>query len=177
VDPNNDIRFLAVARIARARGNRGEVLADLYTDYPDRFASLREVWLEFAEQRRERVVLEGFWFHSGRLVLKIEGVESISAAERLSGAWVLIEPEQAVPLPEGCYFDHELAGCRVLDLAGAEIGRVSGIRKFSGNNLIAVEGGRGEILIPAVASFIKRVSIDERTILVDLPEGLIDLNE
>jgi 16S rRNA processing protein RimM len=159
------------------KGNRGEVLADLYTDYPERFASLRDVWLEFADGRRERAVLEGHWFHGGRPVLKFAGVDSIPAAERLAGAWVLIERGQAVPLPEGCFFDHELVGCRVLDASGAELGRVSGIRKYSGNDLIAVEGGRGEILIPAVASFVKQVSIEERTILVDLPEGLIDLNE
>ena len=175
MDP--ELNFLAVARIVRARGNRGEVLADLYTDYPDRFDLLREVWLEFADRRRGRAVIEHSWFHGGRLVLKFTGVDSIAEAERLSGAWVLIERAQAVPLPEGSFFDHELVGCRVLEVSGEELGKVSGVRRFPGNDLIAVEGSRGEILIPAVSAFIRRISISERTILVDLPEGLVDLNK
>ncbi len=177
MDPDTDVRYLAIARIARTRGNRGEVLADLWTDRTDRFTSLKDVWLELPARERERAVVESSWMHRGRVVLKFRGIDSISEAERLAGAWVLVEREQAVPLPEGSFFDHELLGCRVLDLSGRELGRVTGVQKCPGNDLIVVRGERGEILIPAVSAMIRQVAIAERRILVDLPEGLVDLNE
>lgn len=167
---------LAVARIVRTQGNRGEVLSDVLTDFPERFQRLKAVWLEFPDQHREKAVLERAWPHKGRQVLKFEGIDSISDAERLKGAWVLVERQDAVPLQEGTYFDHDLVGCRVVDVAGEELGAVSGILKTAGNAVLTVDGPKGEVLIPAVADFCRRVSIEERLIVVDLPEGLLDLN-
>ena len=67
MDPDTQPSFIAIARIARTRGNRGEVLADLYTDFPDRFNALEEVWLEFADGRRVRVAVEDTWEHKGQV--------------------------------------------------------------------------------------------------------------
>jgi len=176
VEPDPRPSCPAVARIARTRGNRGEVLADSYTDFPERFSNLREVWLEYPDRHRERVFVEETWIHKGRQVLKFSGIDSISDAERLVGAWVLVDPGGTVSPPSGTFFDHDLVGCRVVDLAGVELGTVSGLYKIQGNTLLAVDGPKGEILVPAVDAFCREISIARRVIVVDLPDGLLDLN-
>ena len=168
--------YPVVARVIRTRGNRGEVLAESYSDFPERFSKLRNVWLEFGDQHRERMLVEAAWEHKGWRVLKFAGIDSISEAERLVGAWVLVEPAEAVSPPAGTFFDHDLVGCRVLDSGGAELGVVSGIHKFQGNPLLVVEGPQGEILIPAVKAICREVSVARKVIVVELPEGLMDLN-
>jgi 16S rRNA processing protein RimM len=169
--------FIAIARIARTRGNRGEVLADFYTDFPDRFNALEEVWLEFDGGQRQRLAIEGSWEHKGRIVLKLEGIDSISSAEKYVGCWVVIPSDQAVPLPEGTYFDHELMGCSVLDATGKQLGIVEDILRIAGNTQLVVKDGPREYLIPATEAICVGVSIERKQILVDLPEGLLDLNK
>lgn len=175
--PDTQPSFLAIARIARTRGNRGEVLADLYTDFPDRFNALEEVWLEFADGHRVRVTVEDTWEHKGRRVLKFAGVDDISAAEAFVGCWVQVPAEQAVELPEGTYFDHDLVGCRVLDTAGNCFGVVEEVLRIAGNSQLVVKGHDREYLIPAVGSICIRISIEGKQILIDPPEGLMDLGK
>ena len=173
--PDAKPSFITIARIARTRGNRGEILADLYTDYPDRFDALEEVWLEFDDGRRQRMALENTWVHMGRRVMKFAGVDTISSAEGFVGCWVEIPADQAVQLPEGTYFDHDLVGCAVVDTHGVQLGVVKGILRIAGNAQLVVQGSDREHLIPAVADICVRISIGEKQILVDPPEGLMDL--
>jgi 16S rRNA processing protein RimM len=177
VEPDIQPSFIAIARIARTRGNRGEVLADLYTDFPDRFDALEEVWLESGKSHRRRMALEESWEHKGRRVLKFAGVDSISSAEEYVGDWVVIPADQAVPLPEGTYFDHDLVGCIVQDVHGNRLGVVQEVLHIAGNDLLTVSNGDKEYLIPAVERFCKEISIQGKQILVDLPEGLMDLGK
>ncbi len=149
----------------------------MFTDFPARFAILREVWLELESGRRRRVALEDSWMHKGRQVLKFAGVDSISAAEELVGAWVEIASQEAVSLPEGTYFDHELVGCTVRSLGGEVLGSVAEVLRIAGNHQLIVTGARGEFMIPAVEAICRRVSVDAKEIVVDLPEGLIDVNK
>ncbi len=168
--------FIVIARIARPRGNRGEVIADLCTDFPDRFRQLKEVWLEHTDQRRELHVLEECWLHQGRLVLKLAAIDSISDAKLLAGTLVEVDASQAVPLPEGLYYDHDLVGCRIISLQGVDLGTVAEVVRFAGNHQLRVEGRKGEFLIPAAGSICREICIERKEIRVDLPEGLIELN-
>jgi 16S rRNA processing protein RimM len=169
--------YLAIARIVRTRGIRGEVLAEIHTDFPARFTQLENVWLSFADQRRRRFALEECWEHKGRIVIKFQGIDSIPSAETLIGAWVEVAAEDAVSLPDGTYFDHDLTGCRVVTSDGLDIGVVREVLRIPGNNQLVVEGGAaGEILIPAHESICKEVSVSEKRIVVELPGGLLDLN-
>jgi 16S rRNA processing protein RimM len=174
VDPDS---YIAIARIVRTRGNRGEVLADLYTDFPDRFESLREVWVELSGGVRLRMDIEEAWRHQGRVVLKFRRIDSISEAERLVGAWVQLPEGEAHPLPAGSYFDHELIGCTVRGCGDEILGEVKGILRIAGNHQLVVRGDRTEFLIPISAEICREISVDRKEIRVRLPEGLIDLNE
>ena len=178
MDKPADTSFIAIARIARTRGNRGEVLADLHTDNPDRFDDLDEVWLEFDDGRRRagtRKKLEDAWDHKGRKVLKFEGVDTISDAEAFAGCWVMVPVDQAVKLPEGTYFNHDLVGCSVSGLDGTQIGTVGEVLDIANNSLLVVRGGGREYLVPAVKSICVEISIEDKRIIIDPPEGLIDL--
>lgn len=167
--------FISIARIARPRGNRGEVLADLYTDFPDRFDVLEKVWVEFPDGRTQRVTIEESWEHKGRRVLKLAGIDSINAAKDLAGCWISIPADQAVALPEGTYFDHDLVGCCVRDIRGNGLGIVTGILRIAGNNQLIVKDLNKEYLIPVVDSICVEIDIDSKQITVDPPEGLMDL--
>ncbi len=175
--PDAPPSFIAVARIARTRGNRGEVLADLYTDFPDRFKLLNEVWLTTDSGRRERLILEESWEHKGRRVLKFAGVDTITAAESYVNCWVEIPADRAMPLPEGTYFDHDLIGCSVEDVRGNAVGVVSEVLHIAGTSQLVVKCFDREFLVPAVENICVRISPGEKQIVIDPPEGLMDLNE
>jgi 16S rRNA processing protein RimM len=177
VEPDAQSSFVAIARIARTRGNKGEVLADLYTDFPDRFDALEEVWLEFDDGHRQLFALENTWEHKGRRILKFSGIDSISSAEVLVRCWVEVPADQAVKLPEDTYFDHDLIGCSVEDTKGNQLGLVEDILHTGGNNLLVVKKSGREYLIPAVDSICTQISIEKKQILVDPPEGLMDLGK
>jgi len=169
--------FIAIARIVRPRGNRGEVLAELHTDFAGRFEQLEEIWLEYADRRRERRLLENSWPHQGRIVLKLAGTDSIIQAEALVGAWVEVEFDQAVSLPEGSYFDHDLIGCTIYSSSGEELGTVSRILHIPGNDQLVVLRQGQEVMIPARSDICREISLERKRITVDPPEGLIDLNK
>jgi 16S rRNA processing protein RimM len=169
-------RTIAVARIARARGIRGEVVADYHTDFPSRFADVDEVWVAVPGRARERRRIEEAWDHQGRLVLKLEGIDTVESAAALAGAWVEVDSREAVALPEGSYFDHDLVGCTVVDSRGEELGRIKEVLRLEGNHQLVVEHRGADYMIPARAEFCTSIRIDERRVVVDLPEGLIDLN-
>jgi 16S rRNA processing protein RimM len=175
VAPDAKPSFITIARIARTRGNRGEILADLYTDYPDRFDALDKVWLKFDDGRRQPMALEGSWEHRGRRVMKFAGVDSIGSAESFVGCWVEVPADQAIQLPDGTYYDHDLVGCVVRDVRGNRLGVVIGILHIEGNAQLVVADDEREHLIPAVQEICIRISIEEKQIVLDPPEGLMDL--
>jgi 16S rRNA processing protein RimM len=177
VDPTARLSHIAIARIVRTRGIRGEVLAELHTDFPSRFSLLKRVWLEFPDGNLRCFDVEHCWAHKGRQVLKFARIDSIAEAETLVGTWVVIEADQAVPIPHGTYWDYDLVGCTVRDKEGRSLGLVREVMHIAGNEQLVVQGERGEFLVPVVAAICKEISIPRKEIVVDLPEGLLDLNE
>ena len=194
-------RWVLVARILRARGNKGEVAAEILTDFPERLTKLKEVFVGHAEGKSEprRVALKNCWLsqnHRGQAVFHFEGVESISEAEKFRGLDVLLPFEQRVTLPAGQYFVADLIGCSVFEspavapvlssspcsLAEAPslLGTVRDVQipgeEISGTPLLEVETSRGEILIPLAVDICTKIDTKGRRIDVVLPEGLRELN-
>jgi 16S rRNA processing protein RimM len=190
-----------VARILRARGNKGEVAAELLTDFPERLTKLREVFVGNASGENEprRMALKNCWLsqnHRGQGVFHFEGIHSISEAEKFRGLGVLLPFEQRVTLPAGQYFVSDLIGCSVFDNpiassafssspcslaeAPALLGTVRDVQfpgdEFSGTPLLEVETAQGEILIPLAADICTKIDVTARRIDVVLPAGLRDLN-
>jgi 16S rRNA processing protein RimM len=175
-------RFLAIARIVKTQGRRGEVAAEILTDFPQRFEKLRRVCLEKPGEAPEVVALENAWPHKGQMILKFSGVDSISSAESLRGKHVLIPQDERVLLPTGSYYFWELAGCRVMrnsDGNAVEVGTVTDVERTGGVDLLRVERAAGvkrELLIPLAETICTRVDMKAKEIWIDPPEDLLDLN-
>ncbi len=172
-------QFVAVARIVRPQGRRGEVLADILTDFPQRFETANELFLENPDQAPERVTLENAWLHKGRVVLKLSGVDSIEQAERLRDRHVLIRPEERTPLPPRHYYVGDLTGCRVVrehQGSTSEVGTVTEVEHTGGVDLLHVETPRGDVLIPLAEAICTKIDPDAKTIVINPPEDLLELN-
>jgi 16S rRNA processing protein RimM len=176
--PSED-KYLAVARIVRPQGRRGEVAADILTDFPERFTALGRAYLENPQGVPGAVQIESAWPHKGRIVLKLAGVDNIQAAERLRGRHVLIRKEDRVPLPAGHYYLWELEGCRVVCRSATgreEVGTVTSVELNAGASLLHVSTGKGEVLIPFTEAICTRIDAAAKTIWIEPPEDLLDLN-
>lgn len=168
--------LLLVGRVARAHGNRGQVIVNLETDFPESRFALGQVLhvgrgTEFEPRR-----IESVRFHQGRPVIGLEGVDTMDAAEALAGADLKVPAAALAPLPEGTFYHHDLVGCDVRDRGGHAIGRVTGVEGTMERSRLVVSGRDGrEILIPLVAAICVEVNPASRVIVVDPPEGLLDL--
>ena len=174
--------WLAIARLGRSRGRKGELTAEVLTDFPERFTALRRVFLEGAEGGEPvRAEVTNAWWHEGRLILHFAGVESISEAERLRGRLLLLPRDERMPLPDGCYYHWQLVGCEVLQAPeGSSLGTVIGIEPTGGADVLRVKrpGTRGrEVLIPFARAICREIDVTARRILIEPPEGLLELNE
>jgi len=194
-------RWVLVARILRARGNKGEVAAEILTDFPERLTRLREVFVGHADIKNEPrpMALQSCWLsqnHRGQVVFHFEGVESISEAGKFRGLGVLLPFEQRITLPAGQYFVSDLIGCSVFENSTARLvvssspcslaeppsllGTVRDVQfpgeELSGTPLLEVETSRGEILVPLAVDICTKIDTAARRIEVVLPEGLRDLN-
>jgi 16S rRNA processing protein RimM len=177
-DAGEDVReddLISVARIARPQGLRGEVIADLLTDFPERFARLGRVYVKRADGRFLLLDLETSRPHKGRVALKFAGCDSISGAEELRDARVMVPRDQLVELPEDTYYDFDLIGCEALSVEGQKLGRVEEVQNYGAAPLLVVRGGARELLIPLVLSICVEIDIERKRVVVNPPEGLLDL--
>jgi 16S rRNA processing protein RimM len=170
-------QYVTIARVFRSRGNRGEVVAEDLSDDPlRRFTPGARFFLAGSGPQRE-ILLEEAWQHKGRLILKFEGIGSISEAEALRGCEVQIPEAELGPAPEGGHFVQDLVGCRLLDAdSGRELGVVRNVLEMPGTPVLEVDAAGREILVPFVQSICVEIAPAERTIRVRLPEGLEELN-
>lgn len=168
--------FVTIARIIKVRGLKGEVEAEILTDFPDRFEGLERVRIKNSG-REDWETIEKHWFHKGRVVLRFSGRTSPEQVQELVGADVQVPESEIVPLPEDTFFHFDLLGCQVLE--GEEvIGRVVKVMEVGREaaNLVVETLEQREIIIPLVREFVRTVDIPNKRIHVDLPEGLLQLS-
>lgn len=192
-------KFVTVARILRSRGNKGEVAAELLTDFPEHLKTQKEVFLAADLAAPRKTLLHSFWVdrnHPGQGVFHFVDVSSIADAEKLRGLAVQIPWEQRAGLPSGSYFVTDLIGCSVFELPAAAASVASSPCSLSeapallgqvrdvffpgegqpGTPLLALETSQGELLVPLAEDICKRIDLTARRIEVSLPEGLRDLS-
>jgi 16S rRNA processing protein RimM len=202
-----------LARIRRPQGRKGEVLAELLTDFPEKFAERKRLWvlkpdgagapssasvsvsasvgatgpshlgtretMPVPPQARP-VELANHWLHKGGVVLHFSGVDSISAAEALTGLYVAIPRAERAPLAADETYIGDLIGCVLVDVAGAatvNVGEIEDVDRSAGPvPLLVVRGASGEVLIPFAKSYLRKLDLEGRRVEMALPEGLVDLN-
>jgi 16S rRNA processing protein RimM len=173
--------LIAVARIAKVRGIRGEVAADLLTDFPERFDGLEELISLDAKGARQTLSIEKSWLHGGRVILKFAGYDTPEAAKALVGRELAVPEEDAVELEEDEFYDWELVDCRVETIDRREIGRVQEVLHTGAAPVLVVRdetaagGGGREHLIPLAESICVEIDTEAKLIRVDPPEGLLEI--
>ena len=198
-------QWVWLARIRKAQGRKGEVFAEILTDFPEKFAERKQLWL-LGTSRPTRtapparttrpadpldelgghnatareVELVAHWLHKGGVVLHFAGVDSISDAEKLIGLGVAIPREERAALGEDEAYIGDLIGCVLVDVAGAEpvvVGMIEDVDTTAGPvPLLVVEGARGEVLVPYAKSYLRRLDVEGKRLEMVLPEGLVELN-
>jgi 16S rRNA processing protein RimM len=170
------VELVAVARVARPRGVKGEVACDLLTDFPERFDELEELVAVFPGGRRERLTLESAWLHGDRVVLKLEGFDSPEASAALAGCELAVPESEAVELEEGEFYDWQLEGCRVETIEGLHVGTVREVLHTGGEApvLVILDEKERENLVPLAESICVEINVAAGLIRVDAPEGLLE---
>jgi 16S rRNA processing protein RimM len=174
--------WVLLARIVRPQGRRGEVLADIFTDFPANFAERKRLFLRppagvRPDTMREARV-ESHWLHKGRVVLKLSQVESIADAETLRGFEVVIPREERMPLNGDAVYISDLLGVRVIDVSrgGAEdAGEITDVeQEGAGPAMLVVRTPAGdELLIPFVRAYLRKIDLEAKRMEMELPLGLL----
>jgi len=168
--------LIIVARTVRARGLKGELVADLLTDFPERFERITRLLGIGPNGEYRELKLEGYWFQNDRVVLKFLGYDSIESANTLVGYELGLPEAERVQLSPGKFYDWELEGCSVEIEDGSSIGNVREVMRTGGVELLVVEDDtRREHLIPMAESIVIEIDLSHRKIVIDPPEGLLDL--
>jgi 16S rRNA processing protein RimM len=160
--------YVAVGRIVGLWGLRGDLKVESLTDFPQRFAAGGSVWLAGVVH-----VIERCRWQRGRAILKLVGVDSVTAAEALRHCLLEVPEDDLRPLGEGEYYHFQILGLEVRTTAGEVLGRVEQIISTGSNDVFVVRGPRGEVLIPAVDDVVKSVDLAAGRIEVEVVEGLL----
>ena len=174
-DVANPEQLISIARIARPQGIRGEVIADILTDFPDRFATLNEVTLLRDGKVFGTLSLEQHRFHKGRVLLKFAGYDDPDKAEELRGTSLVIHQDELVELEEDEYFLFDLEGCEVITIEGQSLGTVAKVEDFGASPLLIVRNQGQEFMIPLTREICPDVDTGNKKIVVNPPNGLLDL--
>ncbi len=163
-------RYLTIGRVLKPWGVRGELKIEIMTDFPERFASLKTVYLG---EDAKAFPVERARLHGKAALLKLKGIDTEQAAARLRDQLVQVPTEEAVPLPEGKFYLYQLIGLHVKTTQGQDIGEVTDILETGANDVYVVRQGEREVLIPAIEPVVKKVDLANGELIIEPMEGLL----
>ena len=166
--------LVAIAKIVKPRGLRGEVVADILTDFPERFENLDDAVGVFRDGTRTDLKIENFRFQKGRVLLVLAGYDSIERSDTLRDVEICIPESAVAKLDEDEYFDWQLEGCDVETIGGDAVGKVREVMRTGGTEILVVDNGAREHLIPFAESICPEVDVAAKKIRIDPPEGLLE---
>ncbi len=171
---------LVVGRVAKAHGVTGELTVDIRTDDPEgRFAPGATLRGRPSRGGAEReYVIESMRTHGDRLLVRLVGVADRDSADALRGTLFLIDVAQLPPIDDPDeFYDHQLEGMTVVTVADRTVGTVAEVLHTAAGELLSVKDADGaEILVPFVSAIVTAVSLEDQTIRIDPPEGLLELD-
>jgi len=166
--------LVAVAKVVRPKGLKGEVFAEVLTDFPERFEGLTEVLAVSSTGERLDLKLEDFRFQNGRLVLKFAGYDTVDDAESLRNSEICIAEAETVELDQDEYFDWQIEGCRVETIGGGKIGIVRELQRTGGTENLLIDGDDRDFLVPFAEAICVEIDIEKKLIRIDPPDGLLE---
>jgi 16S rRNA processing protein RimM len=185
--------WIVLAHLLRPQGRKGELLAELFTDFPERFRERNQVFLAppgFAGDSPRAAEVVSFWLpmgrNEGRIVLHFSGIDSITQAEEVAGLEVIVPDDERMPLDDESVYISDLVGCTVYDGPKA-VGAITGIqfpatpdgarRLEEAAPLLEVSSIEGdEILVPFAKAFVVAVNTKTKRVDMSLPAGLLEIN-
>jgi 16S rRNA processing protein RimM len=168
-------RYLVVGQVVGTHGLRGELKVKPLTDDPDRFGQLERVLVGVDDEEPVPWVLQTYRIHKNHALLQLAGCDDQTTAQTFKGMLIQIPREEALPLEEDEYFEHQILGLSVWTADGDHLGVVEEIIYTAAHEVYAIQepgSARREILIPAIESVVLDVDLDAGRLTVDLPEGL-----
>ena len=167
--------LIVIARAVRTHGLKGEIVAELLTDFPERFEDVDELILVASSGEQKPGKLEDFWFQKDRVVLKLAGYDDVDQAKSLVGYDFAVPDSERVPLEEDEFYDWELEGCTV-KAGDKSIGQVRSVMRTGGAEILVISDDEGkEQLVPLAAEIVVKIDTAAKEILIDPPEGLLEL--
>ena len=168
--------MVLVGRVLRPHGLRGQVVVASETDFgAERFAPGAKVWQQAGTAITELVVVDSYP-QADRWIVAFENLTTVEAAETLRGIELRIPEGARMPLGPDEYYLYDLVGCEVQTAAGVEIGRVQAVYTGAGGALLSVDRNGDEVLVPLVKTMCPEIDVEGRRIVVDPPEGLLEVN-
>ncbi len=181
VAPEESGEWITLAVVIKTQGRCGEVAVELHTDVPDRFRQGMRLWALAKDGQRRDVAIEDLWPHKSFLVLKFDGIETISDAEPLVGAELQLPRSERAELEPGWTYLSDLIGCRVFD-GQREIGQIEDVQFGAGEAPLLVVRGKEQKAklpyeIPFAEAYLDGLDLERKQVRMKLPEGLLDVNE
>ncbi|MFZ0958062.1 MAG: ribosome maturation factor RimM [Candidatus Sulfotelmatobacter sp.] len=184
--PGTSGEFITLARVKKTQGRRGEVAVEVHSDVPGRFAQGMKLFalpagrlagLTGGNEKRRELEVEDLWPHKEWLVLKFEGVDSITDAEALIGSELQVPSSQRAELVAGWNYVSDLVGCTVLD-HGHEIGRIADIQFGAGEAplLVVADGAGRKFDVPFAEAYLEGVDVTRGEVRMNLPQGMLEIN-
>lgn len=167
--------FVSIARIVKTRGVRGEVVAELLTDFPERFEGLAQIVAIDKDGARQMLDIERHWFHDGRIVFKFTNYDSPEAAQAIVGYELIVHQSECVKLEVDEFYDWQLIDCRIETIEGKNIGTVRDVLHTGTAPILVIKENGREHLVPFAKTICIFVDIREKLIRIDPPEGLLEI--
>ena len=168
--------MVLVGRIARTHGHRGQVIVNPATDFPDQRFAVGAVLHTMRDGQPGTVTITAMRMHQGRPVLTIGGIDTMDAAETLAGVELRVPESALAPLPDGTFYEHDLIGCALVTTGGREVGTVRTVEGGGGTIRLIAGAGREEIQVPLVHEICVMIDVVHKRIVIDPPDGLLDVN-
>jgi len=176
--PDASGEWITLAVVIKTQGRRGEVAVELHTGVPERFRRDMRLWALQKDSQRREVTVEDLWPHKSFLVLKLQGVETISDAEPLVGAELQLPIDQRAKSEPGWTYLSDLIGCTVFD-GQREVGEIEDVQFGAGEAplLVVTSGAKLPYEIPFAEAYLEKLDLERKQVRMKLPEGLLDVNK
>ncbi len=168
----SELEFIAIGQILGPWGVKGKLKVEVVTDFPERFNPQSMIYVN-----QQPMTIDSTEWRKGKVIIKLNTVDSIEEAQKLRGQPVEIPHRQLHSLPEGQYYHFQLIGLEVWTIQGELLGSIAEILTAESNDNYIVRGANGEILIPAIDDVVKSINLDKRHMVIEPIEGLRSLNQ
>jgi 16S rRNA processing protein RimM len=167
-----ELRYLAIGRVTQAHGLKGEISVAVLTEFPERFAVTKQVYLGDAFEAT-LYPLKSYRWHKDHVLLTLAGVNDRNEAETLKGQLVQVPIDEAMPLPEGVYYHYQLVGLKVVTTGGERLGTIVDVMETGANDVYVVDNKGQQILLPAIPDVVKSIDLEKGQMVIEVIDGLI----